>query len=44
MDSVIGGKGSKVFLTIYIVNVLLMLEFLREANTSKSLIDIYDGL
>ena len=36
MDSVIGSKGGKVLLTIYFVNVSLMLGFLREANTSKS--------
>ena len=44
MDSVIGSKGGKVLLTIYFVNVSLMLGFLREANTSKSVIDIYDEL
>ena len=44
MDSVIGSKGGKVLLTIYFVNVSLMLGFLREANTSQSVIDIYDGL
>ena len=32
MDSVIGSKGGKVLLTIYFVNVSLMLGFLREAN------------
>ncbi len=44
MDSVIGSKGGKVLLTVYFVNVSLMLGFLREANTSKSVIDIYDEL
>ena len=44
MDYVIGSKGGKVLLTIYFVNVSLMLGFLREANTSKSVIDIYDEL
>ena len=44
MDSVIGSKGGKVLLTIYFVNVSLMLGFLRDANTSKSVIDIYDEL
>lgn len=44
MDSVIGSKGGKVLLTVYFVNVSLMLGFLREANTSKSVIDIYDDL
>ncbi len=37
-------QGRKVLLTIYFVNVSLMLGFLREANTSKSVIDIYDEL
>ncbi len=31
-------------MTVYFVNVSLMLGFLREANTSKSVIDIYDEL
>ena len=44
MDSVIGSKGGKVLLTVYFVNVSLMLGFIREANTSKSVIDIYDEL
>lgn len=44
MDSVIGSRGGKVLLTIYFVNVSLMLAFLREANTSKSVIDIYEEL
>ena len=44
MDSVIGRKGEKVLLPIYFMNVSLMLGFLREANTSKSVIDIYDEL
>lgn len=44
MDSVIGSKGGKVLLTVFFVNVSLMLGFLRKANTSKLVIDIYDGL
>lgn len=44
MDSVIGTKGGKVLLTIYFVNVCLMIAFIREANTSKSVIDIYESL
>jgi len=44
MDSVIGIKGGKVLLTIYFVNVCLMLAFIRDANTSKSVIDIYESL
>lgn len=44
MDSVIGSKGGKVLLTVYFVNVSLMLGFLRDANTSKSVINIFDEL
>lgn len=44
MDSVIGSKGGKVLLTVYFVNVSLMLGFIRDANTSKSVIDIFDSL
>ena len=44
MDSVIGSKGGKVLLTIYFVNVSLMLGFLRKQIPSKSVIDIYDEL
>lgn len=44
MDSVIGSRGGKVLLTVFFVNVSLMLGFLREANTSKSVIEIYDKL
>lgn len=43
-DSVIGSKGGKVLLIDYFVNVFLMLGFLRESNTSRSVIDIYDEL
>ncbi len=44
MDSVIGSKGGKCLLTIYFVESSLMLAFLREANTSQSVIDIMNGL
>lgn len=44
MDSVIGSKGGKCLLTIHFVECSLMLAFLREANTSKSVIDIFDDL
>ena len=44
MDSVMGTQGGKVLLTIYFVNVSLMLGFLRGANTSQLVIDIYEGL
>ena len=44
MDFVIGSKGGKVLLTVYLVNVSLMLGFLREANTSQSVIDVFENL
>lgn len=44
MDSVIGSKGGKCLLTIHFVESSLMLAFLREANTSQSVIDIFNGL
>ena len=44
MDSVIGTVGGKCLLTIHFVESSLMLAFLRDANTSQSVIDIYDKL
>lgn len=44
MDSVIGIKGGKCLLTIHFVESSLMLAFLRDANTSQSVIDIFNGL
>lgn len=44
MDSVIGSKGGKCLLTIHFVDTSLMLAFLRYANTSQSVIDIYNDL
>ena len=44
MDSVIGEMGGKCLLTIHFVETSLMLAFLRDANTSKSVIDIYNYL
>ena len=44
IDSIIGSKGGKVLLTIHFVNTSLMLAFLREANTSQSVIDIFNVL
>ncbi len=41
MDSVLGGKGGKCLLTIHFVNSSFMLAFLRDANTSKSVTDIF---
>ena len=42
MDSVIGNKGGKVLLTLHFVNSNFMLAFLRDANTSQSVIDIFN--
>lgn len=44
MDSVIGIKGGKCLLTIHFVDTSLMLAFLRDANTSKSVIDVFEML
>lgn len=44
MDSVIGRTGGKCLLTIHFVDTGLMLAFLREANTSGSVIRIFDAL
>lgn len=44
MDSVEGTKGSKVLLTLHFVVPQLMLAFIRDANTSQSVIDIFDML
>lgn len=44
MDSVIGTKGGKCLLTIQFVDTSLMLAFIRDANTSQSVIDIFNLL
>jgi transposase, IS30 family len=44
MDSVIGTRGGKCILTIHFVESSLMLAFLRDANTSQSVIDIFNML
>jgi len=44
MDSVIGNRGGNVLLTIHFVETSLMLAFLRDANTSQSVIDIFHDL
>ena len=44
MDSVEGVKGSAVLLTIFFRQQKLQLAFLREANTSKSVTDIFRNL
>ena len=44
MDSVIGTIGGKSLLTIHFVESSLMLAFLRDANTSQSVIDIFNAM
>lgn len=44
MDSVEGRKGGKVLLTLHFTIPQLMLAFLRESNTSQSVIDIFNRL
>jgi len=44
IDSVEGIKGGKVLLTIHFTSSQFMLAFIREANTSRSVIDIFDDL
>lgn len=44
MDSVIGRIGGKCLLTIHFTDTCLMLAFLREANTSGSVIRIFNAL
>ena len=44
MDSVIGSSGGKCLLTIHFVDTSLMLAFIRDANTSQSVIDIFNTL
>ena len=44
MDTLIGSRGGKVLLTIHFVHTSLMLAFLREQNTSQSVIEIFAAL
>lgn len=44
LDSVEGKKGGKVLLTVHFVKCEMMLAFLRDHNTAKSVIDIFDSL
>lgn len=44
MDSVEGKKGGKVLLTLHFTVPQLMLAFIRDANTSQSVLDIFDKL
>lgn len=44
MDSVEGSKGGKVLLTLHFTVPQLMIAFIRDANTSQSVIDIFNRL
>lgn len=44
LDSVEGRKGGKVLLTIHFVPCQMMLAFLREANNSATVIDVFERL
>ncbi len=44
LDSVEGSRGGKVLLTIHFVKAEMMLAFIREHNTSQSVIDIFNDL
>ena len=44
MDSVIGRLGGKVLLTLMFLPCDFMMAFIRERNTSQSVIDVFDGL
>lgn len=44
MDTVEGTKGGRVLLTIHFVDTQFMLAFIRENNTSRSVIDIFENL
>jgi IS30 family transposase len=44
MDTVLGARGGKCLLTIHFVETSLMLAFLRESNTSQSVIDVFNDL
>ena len=44
MDSVEGRKGGKVLLTIYFRNCSLMLAFIRDTNTARSVTEMFEQL
>jgi IS30 family transposase len=44
MDSVEGVKGGKVLLTLHFLDSQFMLAFIRNANTSQSVIDTFERL
>lgn len=44
MDTVEGTSGGKVLLTLHFVQTQFMIAFLRDANTSQSVIDVFETL
>ena len=44
MDLVVGRKGGKVLLTIHFVDTSLMLAYIRDANTAKTVTDVFKEL
>ena len=44
MDSVIGNKSGKVLLTMFSQNTNLLLAFLRDHNTARSVLDVFNDL
>ena len=44
MDSVIGNKSGKVLLTMFFQNTNLLLAFLRDHNTARSVLDVFNDL
>ena len=44
MDSVEGRKGGKVFLTVYFRSCSLMLAFIRDYNTARSVTEVLNRL
>ena len=44
MDSVIGNKSGKVLLTLFFQNSNLLLAFLRDHNTARSVLDVFNDL
>lgn len=44
MDSVIGSKSGKVLLTLFFQNCNLLLAFLRDRNTARSVLEVFNDL
>jgi hypothetical protein len=44
MDSVIGSKSGKVLLTMFFQNCNLLLAFLRDRNTARSVLEVFNDL